>query len=128
MVSYCGPSTPFCGTQVGMLTGVAEGRRSRWTELEKAVTLAQGEAGRSRDDLIEERRAAIISAAEKLLAVHGFDALRLRDVSKEAGVSIGLIQHYFTTRDELLYETMRVASERRAEQWSRLGSGQESAR
>jgi AcrR family transcriptional regulator len=78
-------------------------------------------------DLVPGRKAAILDAAEGLLAVHGFDALRLRDVSKAAGVSIGTIQHYFTTRDELVYETMRVASERRAEQWADLSSGHSTA-
>jgi AcrR family transcriptional regulator len=68
-----------------------------------------------------------LDAAEQLIAVHGYDALRLRDVSKAAGVSIGLIQHYFTTRDELLRETMRTASLRRAEQWAQLASGHERA-
>ena len=96
--------------------------------METDVTLTQGEAGRTRDGLVEERRTAILSTAEALLAVHGFDALRLRDVSKAAGVSIGLIQHYFTTRDELLYETMRVASERRADQWTQLARGKRTAR
>ena len=87
----------------------------------KAVaTTPHGRPTSARDELMQERRAAILDAAEGLLAEHGFDALRLRDVSREAGVSIGLIQHYFTTRDELLYETMREASERRVEQWSQL--------
>ena len=80
-------------------------------------------AGGPRDDLVEERRAAIMAAAEQLLAVHGFDAMRLRDVAQQAGVSIGLIQHYFNTRDELLFETMRTASRRRAQQWVRLATG-----
>ncbi|MFC9488655.1 TetR/AcrR family transcriptional regulator [Streptomyces hydrogenans] len=70
--------------------------------------------------LAEQRRGEILNAAEKLLATHGFDALRLRDVSEAAGVSIGLIQHHFATRDDLLLETMRVASERRAQQWREL--------
>lgn len=78
--------------------------------------------GASRDDLVEERRAAIMDAAEQLLAVYGFDAMRLRDVAQQAGVSIGLIQHYFNTRDELLFETMRMASHRRAHQWVRLAA------
>ncbi|NYV72761.1 TetR/AcrR family transcriptional regulator [Streptomyces sp. UH6] len=70
--------------------------------------------------LAGQRRAEILNAAEKLLAIHGFDALRLRDVSEAAGVSIGLIQHHFATRDDLLLETMRVASRCRAQQWSDL--------
>lgn len=89
---------------------------------------AELDAGRSRDDLVEARKAAVLDTAEGLLAVHGFDALRLRDVAKAAGVSVGLIQHYFTTRDELLRETMRTASQRRAQQWTRLANGHEQAR
>lgn len=92
------------------------------------MTSAGGSPGRSRDDLVEERRSSILGAAEHLLAIHGFDALRLRDVAKAAGVSIGLIQHYFTTRDELLYETMRAASDRRAREWAQLASGHACAR
>jgi TetR/AcrR family transcriptional repressor of bet genes len=91
------------------------------------VSSAQVDAGRSRDDLVEERKAVVLDTAEQLLAVHGFDALRLRDVAKAAGVSIGLIQHYFTTRDELLRETMRTASQRRARQWTPLANGHERA-
>ena len=81
------------------------------------------DTGRLREDLIEERKAGILEAAEQLIAVHGFDALRLRDVAKAAGVSIGLIQHYFTARDDLLRETMRMASVRRASQWTDLANG-----
>lgn len=92
------------------------------------MSSADTDAARSRDDLVEERKTAVLDAAEQLLAVHGFDALRLRDVAKAAGVSIGLIQHYFTTRDELLRETMRTASHRRASQWTQLASGHEQAR
>ena len=77
----------------------------------------------ARDVLAEQRRGEVLEAAETLLAAHGYDALRLRDVSEAAGVSIGLIQHYFGTRDDLLLETMRVASERRARQWSQLAEG-----
>ena len=92
-----------------------------------AVTTPHDRSTSARDDLMRERKAAILDAAEGLRAEYGFDALRLRDVSHEAGVSIGLIQHYFTTRDELLYETMREASERRAEQWSKLAVDEASA-
>lgn len=83
--------------------------------------------GGSRDELAEERRSAIMAAAEQLLAVHGFDAMRLRDVAQHAGVSIGLIQHYFNTRDELLFETMRMASRHRVQQWAGLAAGGASA-
>lgn len=74
------------------------------------------------DDIAEKRRSAILASAEQLLAIHGFDALRLRDVAHEAGVSIGMIQHYFITRDNLLRETVRAASARRVAEWEALGS------
>ncbi len=90
------------------------------------MVVTQGDTGQPRD-VTEERRAVIVNAAEELLAVHGFDALRLRDIAKAAGVSIGLIQHYFPTRDEVLYETMRVASKRRVDQWSSLGDSHQSS-
>ncbi|MFT4167087.1 MAG: TetR family transcriptional regulator C-terminal domain-containing protein [Microlunatus sp.] len=78
-------------------------------------------------DRLAERRATIMAATEQLLAVHGFDAMRLRDVAQQAGVSIGLIQHYFGTRDDLLFETMRTAGRRRAEQWVGLATSATSA-
>lgn len=76
----------------------------------------------------ERRREQLLQAAEELVAVHGFDALRLRDVASHAGVSIGMIQHHFTTRDELLRETMRRASETRVEEWAKLAEGHTSPR
>lgn len=54
-------------------------------------------------DAIEPRESILVAAA-KCLSERGFDRSRLRDVSKYAGVSIGLIQHYFETRDQLLHE------------------------
>ncbi len=77
----------------------------------------------ARDGLAKQRRDEVLEAAETLLAAHGYDALRLRDVSEAAGVSIGLIQHYFGTRDGLLLETMRAASKRRVRQWTQLAAG-----
>lgn len=71
--------------------------------------------------LVDRRRTEIVDAAEYLIALHGYDALKLRDVAQQAGVSIGTIQHYFVTRNDLLRNTVRVASERRAGQWSQLG-------
>ena len=69
---------------------------------------------------LDAKREQALRAAEDLIPAHGFDGLRLRDVSKAANVSIGLLQHYFDTRDELLLETMRTASGRRTKQWTRL--------
>ncbi|NKX53104.1 TetR/AcrR family transcriptional regulator [Arthrobacter mobilis] len=66
------------------------------------------------------RRRLILDAAERLLAAHGYDGIRLRDIAKEAGISIGLIQHYFETRDDVVHEMLVTACERRARDWQQL--------
>lgn len=50
----------------------------------------------------EEARALILDAARKLLAEHGPAAVKLKDVAKAAGVSHGLVTHYFGTVDALV--------------------------
>ncbi|WP_461186674.1 TetR/AcrR family transcriptional regulator [Arthrobacter sp. Z4-13] len=69
------------------------------------------------------QRQEILLVTESLLAKRGFDGIRLRDVSVAAGVSIGLIQHYFFTRDDLVRETLEQASLRRAEHWIQSAVG-----
>lgn len=57
----------------------------------------------------EERQAQILSAAARVLSDRGARGLRLADVADEAGVSVGLVQHYFRSRAELLLQTFRSA-------------------
>jgi AcrR family transcriptional regulator len=59
-----------------------------------------------------DRRTAILDAAARCLADYGYDRVRLRDISRQSGVSIGLIQHYFETRDLLLQDAFEHLSER----------------
>lgn len=63
-------------------------------------------------DGVEERRLHILTVTAECIAEKGYDAVRLREVSRRAGVSIGLIQHYFDTRDELLQAALKHLSER----------------
>ncbi|GAB3811925.1 TetR family transcriptional regulator C-terminal domain-containing protein [Kribbella italica] len=49
-----------------------------------------------------ERRLAIAAAFQKLVADEGLRRTSFARVAAEAGVSVGLIQHYFANRDELL--------------------------
>jgi AcrR family transcriptional regulator len=50
----------------------------------------------------QERRQSIAEAVVRLVAAKGVEAASLRAVAAEAGVSMGAVQHYFTTRDEML--------------------------
>lgn len=54
----------------------------------------------------EQARATILLAAEKLLAERGPDAVGLKDVAAAAGVSHGLVSHYFGTYEALVEQTL----------------------
>jgi AcrR family transcriptional regulator len=66
----------------------------------------------------DEQRVHVLASVERLVAVRGFERVRLRDVAKEAGVSIGSLQHHFETRDGLLREAFLWSASRRVEQWA----------
>jgi AcrR family transcriptional regulator len=63
-----------------------------------------------RPRLADERRPQIVAAAERAIAEHGFESVRLLDVAEEAGLAVGTVQHYFGSRDELLVEALRSAN------------------
>jgi TetR/AcrR family transcriptional repressor of bet genes len=48
------------------------------------------------------RRREIAEAVVRLVTAKGVDAASLRTVAAEASVSMGAVQHYFTTKDEML--------------------------
>ncbi|MEU3627333.1 TetR family transcriptional regulator [Amycolatopsis coloradensis] len=48
------------------------------------------------------RRAEIAEALTRLTATRGLEGVSLRHVAAEAGMSMGLVQHYFKTKDEML--------------------------
>ncbi|KJK45868.1 hypothetical protein UK23_24655 [Lentzea aerocolonigenes] len=50
----------------------------------------------------DERRRQIGDAVCRVMATRGLDAVSLRHVAAEAGVSMGRVQHYFATKDEML--------------------------
>jgi AcrR family transcriptional regulator len=74
---------------------------------------ASGEGGRrhtrSSDDLASKRRSEILQAAIRVISHRGADHARLVDIADEAGVSVGLIQHYFRTRSALLSDVFGSA-------------------
>ncbi len=52
--------------------------------------------------VVDDRRAQIIEAAMRVFAQKGFAAATNRDVAEEAGITPGLIYHYFKSKEELL--------------------------
>jgi len=50
----------------------------------------------------EQRRQAIAEAVYRLIGERGWEAVTLRDVAGTAGISMGQVQHYFTTKTDML--------------------------
>ncbi|HEX6313088.1 MAG TPA: TetR family transcriptional regulator [Acidimicrobiia bacterium] len=48
------------------------------------------------------RRRRVLDAAMKLAAEGGYDAVQMRDVAQQAGVALGTIYRYFSSKDHLL--------------------------
>src|SRR4029453_10121938 len=61
------------------------------------------------DDLTSSqaaRRQRVIDAALELGSAGGYDAVQMRDVARTAGVALGTIYRYFTSKDHLLAAAM----------------------
>jgi len=61
----------------------------------------------------DDKRALILAAAVRVFARQGYEASRVGDVAKEAGVAYGLVYHYFGSKDAVLEAVFH-------EQWGRL--------
>ena len=61
----------------------------------------------------EDKRILILQAAVRVFAADGYEAARVGDIAKEAGVAYGLVYHYFGSKDAVLEAVFR-------EQWGRL--------
>src|SRR3954470_7265047 len=61
----------------------------------------------------EDKRRVILDAAVRVFAAQGYEASRVGDVAKEAGVAYGLVYHYFASKEAVLEAVFR-------EQWGRL--------
>ncbi|MGH3212046.1 MAG: TetR/AcrR family transcriptional regulator [Trebonia sp.] len=53
---------------------------------------------------LSRRKRAILDATLRLVAAEGAGAVRLRDVARASGVSVGSLQYYFDSRDQLIRE------------------------
>jgi AcrR family transcriptional regulator len=76
----------------------------------------------------EARRRQIADAVCRLVGEHGLEAVSLRHVAAEAGVSMGQVQHYFATKDEMLLFTFRTIGEHVEQRIAAAVSGHETPR
>lgn len=61
--------------------------------------------------LREERREQILHASLKVFSRRGLVATRISDIAKEAGLSHGLVYHYFDSKDEIFTTLVKRALE-----------------
>ena len=61
----------------------------------------------------DAKRRLILDAAVRVFARQGYDASRVGDVAKEAGVAYGLVYHYFGSKEAVLEAVFRAG-------WGRL--------
>ncbi len=61
--------------------------------------------------LPDQRREEILRATHTLVLQFGFAGTRITDVASSLGVSTGLIHYHFSSKDELLSETLRYAAD-----------------
>ncbi|WP_027344701.1 TetR/AcrR family transcriptional regulator [Hamadaea tsunoensis] len=59
-----------------------------------------------------ERRQALAQAVYAVIGEQGIEAVSLRDVARQAGVSMGAVQHYFDTKAEMLLFALSHMRER----------------
>lgn len=56
----------------------------------------------SRSDKAERRRKELLEVSLRLFSENGYDATSIRDIAREAGITEGLIYHYFQGKKDLL--------------------------
>lgn len=60
--------------------------------------------------VVEDRREQILDAAMRVFAQKGFARATNKDIAKEAGITPGLIYHYFASKEELLNMVVETRS------------------
>ncbi|MGG1660775.1 TetR/AcrR family transcriptional regulator [Brevibacillus sp. NRS-1366] len=60
----------------------------------------------------EKRKEEIAEATWRVIVKLGMEGATVRNIAKEAGLSLGALRHYFSTQDELLIYAMQLVKER----------------
>ncbi|WP_144937913.1 TetR/AcrR family transcriptional regulator [Paenibacillus sp. 32O-W] len=63
----------------------------------------------------EERRNHIAEATWRVILNQGMKGATVRNIAREAGLSLGALRHYFSTQDELLVFAMKLVKDRATE-------------
>jgi AcrR family transcriptional regulator len=70
------------------------------------MSKSRGRSGANHSGSSDRGAERILQAARKVFVRNGGSSFSARGVAKEAGVSLGAVQHFFRTKDELLAATL----------------------
>jgi TetR/AcrR family transcriptional repressor of bet genes len=79
-----------------------------------AAQTARSDAVRSR------RRGELIDATIKCIARSGLGGVTMQEITREAGLSLGIVNLHFDTKEKLLVETLRVIADEYRAGWRRI--------
>jgi AcrR family transcriptional regulator len=66
------------------------------------------------------RKKQIAKASWRVILEHGMEGATVRNIAKEAGLSLGALRHYFSTQDELLDYAMNLVIEKATERINKI--------
>lgn len=75
------------------------------------------------DEAIAERRESIVAHAADIIAQAGVDRCTFGAVSDATSFSVGMIQHYFRTRERLVLATVEYRTTASVREWQNIHSG-----
>lgn len=67
----------------------------------------------------QRRREQLIKATINCVAKRGFSATTMADITSEAGLSLGIVNLHFKSKEKLLLETLKYLSEEYRSQWAK---------
>ncbi|WP_442603955.1 TetR/AcrR family transcriptional regulator [Paenibacillus sp. KN14-4R] len=73
----------------------------------------------------DTRREKLAEAAWRIIRHSGLEAVSVRSVAEEAGMSLGALRHYFATQAELLEFSMRLVADRITERIEQIALNEE---
>lgn len=91
--------------------------------MDQTVATPEAQAPQPRKLSREARRSQLIDATIEVIAVRGYARTTLTDVANRAGLSHGLVNFHFQTKERLLAETLLFLAEEYRDNWTRALEG-----
>lgn len=82
----------------------------RRTDADEAKKLPRAKSEPVRRLGVDERRAQLMDLGRRLFLEHPYDALSIDDIAREAGISKGLLYHYFPSKRHFYVATVEDAA------------------